>query len=61
MVKITSRDKDGKRSKVKKSYLKVGKGYLNIQGWQRVPKGPRLANGTQWSKVGKGFIKVHRW
>ena len=23
--------------------FRVGKGYTSIQGWQRVPKGPRLA------------------
>ena len=37
---------------------KDSKGYLKVQGWQRVPKDPRFAKGTKWSKVGKEYLKA---
>ena len=39
----------------------VGKWYIKVQGWLKVPKGPRLENGTYWSKVGNRYLKVKGW
>ena len=35
-------------------WLKVGKGCLVVQGWQRVPSDPRLAKDTKWSRIFQG-------
>ena len=52
-----------KRSKLSYGYLrlskgtlrsKVGKGYIKVQGWQWVPKGPRLAKGTKGPILAQG-------
>ena len=32
--------------------------YLNVQGWQIIPKGPRLAKSTKRSKVSKEYLVV---
>ena len=40
---------------------KVGIRYLQVQGWQKILKGPRLAKGTYRSKVGKRYLKVQGW
>ena len=39
-------------------YILLGKGYLKVQGWQRVPKGPRLVNDNLLSKDDKGYLQV---
>ena len=36
----------------------IGKGYLKVQGWQRVPKGPMLAKVTE---VSKGYLEIQGW
>ena len=32
----------------------ISKGYLKVEGFQKVPKGPRLVKGTKNSKLAKG-------
>ena len=34
---------------------------LKVQGWQIVPKGSRLVEGTSTSKVGKRYQKFQGW
>ena len=38
----------------------IGKGYLNVQGRQRLPKVLMYAMGTLRFKTGKGYLKVQR-
>ena len=35
---------------------KVGRGYIKVQGWQRLHKGSMLEKGTLRSKVGKMYL-----